>query len=89
MDDSDILMYFTHDEGNSVVADRFINTLKGTIYKKMINNENKSYLGYLNNTYHRPIGKKSINADYSALTEKIESNHKSPKFKSEKITFYC
>ena len=55
----------------------------------MINNENKSYLGYLNNTYHRPIGKRSVNADYSALTEKIESNHKSPKFKSEKITFYC
>ena len=82
-------MYFTHDEGNWVVAYRFIKALKGKIYKKMINNENKSYLGYLNNTYHRPIGKKSINADYSALTEKIESNHKSPKFKSEKITFYC
>ena len=82
-------MYFTHDEGNWVVAYRFIKALKGKIYKKMINNENKSYLGYLNNTYHRPIGKKSIKADYSALTEKIESNHKSPKFKSEKITFYC
>ena len=82
-------MYFTHDEGNGVVTYRFIKALKGKIYKKMINNENKSYLGYLNNTYHRPIGKKSINADYSALTEKIESNHKSPKFKSEKITFYC
>ena len=30
----DILMYSTHNEGKSVVAERFINTLKGKIYKK-------------------------------------------------------
>ena len=37
----------------------------------------KSYLGYLNklgdeynNNYHRSIGKKPIDANYSALTEK-------------------
>ena len=34
-----------------------------------------------NNTYHRSIGKKSIDADYSALTEKIESSHEAYKFK--------
>ena len=34
-----------------------------------------------NNTYHHPINRKPINADYSALTEKIERNHKAPKFK--------
>ena len=34
-----------------------------------------------NNTYHHSISKKSINADYSALTEKIEMNPKDPKFK--------
>ena len=34
-----------------------------------------------NNTYHHSINKKSINADYSALTEKIERNCKAPKFK--------
>ena len=33
------------------------------------------------NTYHHSINKKSINADYSAFTEKIERNHKVPKFK--------
>ena len=27
-----------------------------------------------NNTYHHSINKKPINADYSALTEKIETN---------------
>ena len=34
-----------------------------------------------NNTYHHSINKKPINADYSALTEKIETNSKAPKFK--------
>ena len=44
----------------------------------MTANDNKSYLPYLNklvdqynNTYHHSINKKLINADYSALTEKI------------------
>ena len=32
-------------------------------------------------TYHHSIKKKHINADYSALTESIESNSKAPKFK--------
>ena len=34
-----------------------------------------------NNTYHHSINKKPINADYSTLTEKIETNPKAPKFK--------
>ena len=34
-----------------------------------------------NNTYHHSINKKPINADYSALTEKIETSPKVPKFK--------
>ena len=47
-----------------------------------------SYLYYLdklvdeyNNTYHRSIGKKPIDADYTALTEEIETVTKAPKFK--------
>ena len=54
----------------------------------MIANDNKFYLPCLNklldeynNTYHHSINKKPINADYSALTEKIETNSKAPKFK--------
>ena len=53
----------------------------------MTANDSKSYLSYLNklvdqynNTYHHSINKKPINADYSDLTEKIETNSKAPKF---------
>ena len=31
---NDILMYSTHSEGKSVIAERFIKTLKAEIYKK-------------------------------------------------------
>ena len=34
LNDSDILMYSMYDGGKSVVAKRFIKTLKGKIYKK-------------------------------------------------------
>ena len=58
-------MYSTHKEGKSIVTQRFTRTLKGKVYKK-------SYLNKLvnqcNNTYHRSIGKKPIDADYSTLT---------------------
>ena len=54
----------------------------------MTANDSKSYLSYFNkivdhynSTYHYSIIKKLINADYSALTEKIETNSKAPKFK--------
>ena len=82
-------VYSTHKKGKSIAAEKFIKTLKGKIYKQMTANDSKSYFsGFLNelvdeynNTYHRSIGKKPIDADYSALTEKIESSHKTPKFK--------
>ena len=54
----------------------------------MTANENKSYLPYLNklvdlnnNTYHHSVNKNPIDADYSALTEKIETNVTASKFK--------
>ena len=58
----------------------------------MTANDSKSYLSYLNklvdqynNDYYNliksSINKKPINADYSALAEKIEANLKAPKFK--------
>ena len=47
----------------------------------MTANDSKSYLGYLNklvdeynNIYHRSVGKKPIEADYSASTTEIETN---------------
>ena len=33
-----------------------------------------------NDTYHHSINKKPINADYSALTKKIETKYKAPRF---------
>ena len=86
LDDNDILMYSTYNEGKLVIAERFIKTLKAHIYKKVTANDSKSYLSYLNklldqqnNTYYHAINKKSINANYSAMTEKIETNSKAPK----------
>ena len=40
-------MYSTHNEGKSVIVERFIKTLKTKIYKKVTANENKSYHSYL------------------------------------------
>ena len=34
LDDNDILMYSTHNKGMSIVAERFIKSLKGTIFRK-------------------------------------------------------
>ena len=34
LDDNDTVMYLTHNEGKSVVVERFIKTLKGKICKK-------------------------------------------------------
>ena len=34
LDNNDILMYSTHNEGKSVIAESFIKTLKAKIYKK-------------------------------------------------------
>ena len=54
----------------------------------MTANDRKSYVGYwtklvndYNNSYHRCIGRTLFDADYSALTEKTESNHEAHKVK--------
>ena len=48
LDINDILMYSTYNEGKSVIAERFIKTLKTKTYKKMTTNDSKSCLSYLN-----------------------------------------
>ena len=87
LDDNNILIYSTHNEGKSVVTERFIRTLEGKFYKKMIANDSKSYLGYLNeledgynNTYHNSIGKNLLMLIVLSVTEEIEWSHKAPKF---------
>ena len=87
LDNNDTLIYSTRNESKSVVAERFIKTLKSKIYKKLTANNKKFYLGFLNklvdeynNTYHRSVGKKPVNADYFTSTKEIEMSPKSPKF---------
>ena len=90
LDNNDIFMHSTHNEAKSVIAERFIKLLKAkmSIKKKMTANDSKSCLSYFNKladqyniTYHHSINKKPINADYSALTDKLETNPKAIKFK--------
>ena len=81
-------MYLAYNEGKLlVVAERFIRSLKVKSIKKTARSS-RSYVHYLgklgyeyNNTYHRSIVTKLIDADYSALTEEIKTNPKAPKFK--------
>ena len=87
--DNDIVMYSTYNEGKSVVAERFIKTLKNKIYKDMTTISKNLYFDVLddivkkyNNTYHSTIKMKPINVKDNNFTEYIEeSNKKSPKFK--------
>ena len=58
----------------------------------MTANDSKFCLPYLNklvdqynNTYHHSINKKPIDSDYSALTEKFETNPKARKFKVNRV----
>ena len=60
-------MYSTHNEGKSVVAERFIRTLKSKIYKYMTSISKNVYIDKLddivdeyNNTYHTAIKMKPI-----------------------------
>ena len=59
-------MYSKHNEGKSVIAEKFIKTIKAKIYKKVTGNDIKSYLSYLNKIVdtHYSINKKPVIADY-------------------------
>ena len=65
--DNDIEMYSIHNEGKSVVIERFIRTLKNKIYKYMTATSKNVYINKLddivneyNNTYHRTINMKYV-----------------------------
>ena len=82
-------MYSTHNEEKSVVAERFIRTLKNKIYKYMTSILKKIYIDKLddivneyNNTYHRIVKMKYIGVKdntYINIGKKV--NVKDPKFK--------
>ena len=45
---NNMLMYLTHNEGMTVVAERFTTKLKSIIYQKVAINDSKFYSSYLN-----------------------------------------
>ena len=82
-------MYLIHNEGKSVVAERFIRTLKTKIYKYMTSISKNVYIDKLddivneyNNTYHRTIKMKPVDVKDSTYIDSIKRvNDKDPKFK--------
>ena len=82
-------MYSTHNEGKSVIAERFIRTLKSKIHKYMTSISKNVYIDKLddivdeyNNTYHTTIKMKPIDVkDNTYINADKEINNKNPKFK--------
>ena len=82
-------MYSIHNEGKSVVAERFIRTLKNKIYKYMTSISKNVYIdklddivGEYNNTYHRTINVKPVDVnDNTYIDFKREVSDKDPQFK--------
>ena len=78
-----------HDEGKSVVPERFIRTLKSKIYKYMTSVSRNVYVNKLDdivheydNAYHRTIKMKPVDVkDNTYVDSKKEVNDKDPKFK--------
>ena len=87
--DNHIVMYSTHNEGKSVVAERFIRILKNKIYKYMNSISKNVYIDKLVNivneyisTYNRTIKMKPIDVkDNTYINTDKEVNDKNPKFK--------
>ena len=81
-------MYSTYNEGKSIVAERFIRTLKNKIYKHMAAVLKKCLLDVLddtvdkyNNTYHRSIRMKTIDGKSDSFAEyNVNYHDKDPEF---------
>ena len=77
--DNDIEMYSTHNEGKSVVAERFIRTLKNKIYKHTTSVSKKVFIDKLGdivdeckNIYHRAIKIKPIEVKGNTYIDSIK-----------------
>ena len=87
--ENDIEMYSTHNEGKSVVAERFVKTLKNKIYKHMTTIGKNVYFNVLNdiadkynNSLHSSIKMKPKDVTNNKFIEYVEeTNQKDPKFK--------
>ena len=96
-DNNNIIMYSTYNEGKSVVAKRFIRTLKNKLYKHMTATGKKVYYDVLddlvnkyNNTKHSTIKMKPI--DVKDNNERVyidEHNDKDSRFKvGDRVRIY-
>ena len=82
-------MYLIHNEGKSIVGERFIRTLKNKLYKYMTAISKNVYIDKLddivneyNYTYHRTIKIKPVDVkDNTYIDFEKEVNNKGPKFK--------
>ena len=82
-------MHSTNNEGKSVVAERFIRTLKSKIYKYMTSISKNVYIDKLydivdeyNNTYHTTIKMKPIDVkDNTYNNTDKDTNDKDPEFR--------
>ena len=81
-------MYSTYNEGKSVVAERFIRTLKNKLYKHMAATGKKVYYDVLddvvnkyNNTKHSTIKMKPIDVKNNKRVYIDEHNEKDSRFK--------
>ena len=82
-------MYSIHNEGKSVVAERFVKNLTTKIYqyttsisKNVYINKLDDILNKYNNTYHRTIKMKPVDVkDTKYIDSNKEVNDKDPKFK--------
>ena len=89
LEKNDIEMYSTHNEGKSVVAERFIRTIKNKIYKHMTSISKNVYIDKLddivnehNNTKHRTTKMKPIDVkDNTYIAFGKEVNDDDPKCK--------
>ena len=82
-------MYSTHNEGKSVVAKRFIRTLKNKIYKYLTSTSKNVYIDKLdnivdkyNNTCHSTINMKPVDVKSNTYIDSSKAiKDKDPKFK--------
>ena len=89
LSDNDIIMYSTYNKGKSVLAERFIRTLKNKLYKHMTaTGKNVCYdvlddvVNKYNNTKHSTIKTKPINVkDKNKRVYIDEHNEKGSRFK--------
>ena len=86
-------MYSTHNEGKSLIAERFIRILKNKIYKYMTSVSKIVYIDKLddivnkyNNTYHSTIKMKPFDVKLNTYIDSSKKiNKKDPKFKIDDI----